>query len=248
MAATAQVTVPEINTKILALKDAGLPVEAICRHLKVTDKEILAVLKSQGIPRLWTAKNKWDVMCQSYWHAYTSNSDEAWFLASILESELDLQPMFDTISCVWRELLEQTATGKLVRVGLLANGGNTNWEHNIGFEEMSNESPSCRYELSQLFSRLLIRRYNVLAKPFKNTEQVLARFRVEISDRVWNVFALRFGFFSEHPEPLSLEEVAVETGFTRARVRQMEAKALRTLRKSEALKDLWEPFVRLRKS
>jgi DNA-directed RNA polymerase sigma subunit (sigma70/sigma32) len=47
---------------------------------------------------------------------------------------------------------------------------------------------------------------------------------------------LRFGFYDDRPR--TLEEVGVELGVTRERVRQLERQALRRLRQSESLPTL----------
>lgn len=52
------------------------------------------------------------------------------------------------------------------------------------------------------------------------------------------VITLRFGLSPEHPDPLTLEEVAKEFNVTRERIRQIEAKVIRKLRHPSRSKNL----------
>jgi RNA polymerase primary sigma factor len=73
---------------------------------------------------------------------------------------------------------------------------------------------------------------------------LLSMLRIEVEDildtltaRERRVVALRFGLIDGHDR--TLEEVGQRFGLTRERIRQIENKALRKLRRSQKLKELW---------
>lgn len=59
-----------------------------------------------------------------------------------------------------------------------------------------------------------------------------------LNDRERQIIRLRFGL--DRREPLTLEQVGVDFGLTRERIRQIEARALSKLRHPSAGEDFWE--------